>query len=67
MHLDRTIGRPNANIVMGILRFFLGAVMLYGVGYQAGLYLIEMRRIEGRIGRSLTLPPYQEENKHAAA
>ena len=63
MHLHRMIGRPSANIVMGIAVFFLGAVLLYGFGYQVGLYLVEMRRIESRIGRSLTLPPYREEDE----
>jgi len=57
------IGRPSANIVMGIAVFFLGAVLLYGFGYQVGLYLVEMRRIELRIGRSLTLPLYREEDE----
>jgi hypothetical protein len=59
MHLDEMIGRPSANIVMGIVLFFIGLLTLHALGYQTGVYLIEMRRIELRLGRRLRLAPYR--------
>jgi hypothetical protein len=65
-NLDEMIGRPNANLVLGIIPFFMGLILLCGAGYRIGLYVIEMRRIESRIGRPLTLPPYRGEDEPLA-
>jgi hypothetical protein len=63
IHLHRMIGRANANIVMVIIPYLMGLFTLFGAGFRVGLYMVEMRRIELRIGRRLTLPPYREEDE----